>query len=130
MKRAILFRGKTITGEWVYGYYEFDEHLQTGLIRNGKGFVSEVVSDTIGEYSAKLDIHKKRICEGDIVSLWPKQYPTIKSDYEVLFDGNEFTLIHAKREGDKYGVYTHRFNLYGDEYKVIGNIHDNPELSK
>jgi len=82
------------------------------------------------QYSATEDIDKKLICQGDIVNVQHKALSEKGSNYEVLFDGNNFTLIHANRLGDDFGVFTRRFPLHTDIYKKIGTIYQNPELTK
>lgn len=69
------------------------------------------------------DIHGKKIYQGHIVKVIVQN---IESEYEVAWDSDNcgFYLIHAKREGDEFGVYTRRINIK-DKYEIIGHIYEN-----
>jgi uncharacterized phage protein (TIGR01671 family) len=82
------------------------------------------------QFSGTSTPDKTEIFEGDILKLNPgKPY---ESNYEVVFQDGEFLLIDAKREGDKYGVFTKKLKMaiQTDNPIVIGNIFENPELLK
>ena len=119
--REILFRGKCIeTGKnkdkWLYGYLGADKHDEVFIApiqEDGSALVGYYCdSSTIGQYVGK-DKWDNDIFDGDIII----------SDF-----GRTAKVIWNRR---KYG-----WALYGEdtrveylkEYKVIGNIHDNPEL--
>lgn len=74
------------------------------------------------QYIGLKDVDSKEIYEGDIVEL------KSGSAYEVVWDKSGWGLIHAKRDGDKYGVYRRNIDLDSDNKVVIGNIYENPEL--
>ena len=140
--RTIKFRGKSIeTEQWVYGYYVHltdylrnrDTHrIYLGLsdscpsVKDKYDFfpdTEEVEEDTIGQFTGLYDKNGKDIYEGDIMA--------IKTPISGLFDCRQV------RYNDIKGAWTLRTNhiwsfLYelNDEYIVIGNIHDNPELLK
>jgi hypothetical protein len=116
--KTILFRGKTITGEWVYGYYEFDEHLNQGLIRNGKGFVSEVLVKTVGQFTGYLLYENRNIFEGDLLKRKQKVYEVIYEDYYAAFI--------LKSKGAIRSYHFDNWDVY--DFTPIGNIYDNPEL--
>jgi uncharacterized phage protein (TIGR01671 family) len=129
--REILFRGKRIdNGEWVEGYYVYDESGQTteeptayivSLNTHPCGWSLipyKVIPETLGQYTGLTDKNGKRIFEGDIVKL-------------TLKDGVELGEID-------WSDYLMRFTFVSPEgrygfdrdcvFEVIGNIHDNPEL--
>lgn len=108
--REILFRGKrTDNGEWVYGnlvrgcdekYAYIVEFGNKELCRN----YINVKPDTIGQYTGLIDIYGVKVFEGDIVKrFW-----------------------FSKRAGMKFTT----FDYDSEEFEVIGNIYDNPELIK
>ena len=141
--REILFRGKAITGKWIYGYYEKYNggsyiNLQTDRLNSGgypiREFI-EVIPETVGQYTGLTNRNGKKIFEGDIV----------KEEYEV------FVSARAKEKRVKIGYVEYESNslccgyyayFWNDKEKwrgnfaihcgceVIGNIHDNPELLK
>lgn len=132
--REILFRGKLIDNEeWVYGSFCMDALEQfnglcgvDGFIRlydNKKGKIQsyEVCRETVGQYTGLTDKNGKKIFEGDIVTGWFNHEKIIG----YIFYGVEASFF-VQRDG-LYGVF---LNNASDWLKVIGNIHDNPELLK
>ncbi len=85
-------------------------------------------STPIMQFTGLKDKNGKDIYEGDIIEL--RRF-NLKSQYEVKWDDTYacFFGIHAKREGDEFGVYTHKLGL-NESFFVIGNIYENPELLK
>lgn len=126
--REILFRGKrTDNGEWAYGYYSAEEfNVLTYEIDKipriqqlGSTGCYGVKSDTVGQYTGLTDKNGMKIFEGDIV-VW---------DYdEVDSDGS----THSTPEVVRWDTDTCGFAVNDDkidkECRVIGNVHDNPEL--
>lgn len=117
MKREIKFRGKRLdNGEWLYGslviisdrYYIFNDELR-----------KEVDPATVGQYTGLKDKIGREIYEGDILE-YDSYGDTCK--YAIVFKNGCFGLIC---EGDFFDMNTLSNGVKG---KVIGNIHDNPEL--
>lgn len=115
---------------WVYGFY-VPERSQTMfgnvvplacIIKTGDpqdittGMWLDVKENTVGEFSGLTDKHGKNIFEGDIVEADGKRAV-------VAFENGCFYPM---------GTYIARsgFEYDPDEYEVVGNIHDNPELLK
>lgn len=132
MGREIKFRAKRIdNGQWVYGQYFktplTDENSGTSsevgwfflygeprhcIVQDGVSFVIDV--ETLCQYTGLKDKNgKNEVFEGDIVDI-------NDAIYEVKFDCGGF--MAGKMFLDDY------WNLYGYMFKVIGNIHQNPEL--
>ena len=127
--REILFRGKRIsTGEWVEGWYEppvkWDGHSfgTTIAYKCSEGYLddAEVDPTTVGQYTGLQDKNGHRIFEGDIIHTdryGGRTYVVIFDDDLCAFVGLVYgSNIFVTFEGD------------GEQYEVIGNIHDNPEL--
>lgn len=124
MKRTIKFRGKRITdGEWIYG----DFFRNRGLAFIAEDCVVEnplaswkdynVTPDTVGQFTGICDASGKEIYEGDIL----RELGSGKL-VEVIYDAPEFCY--------KDNVYVYRFINHPENFEVIGNIYDNPELLK
>lgn len=140
MTREILFRGKSIHGEWVYGYlnqhrgdirYDCDcEPIAVGCyyindwqakIDTGMyGQDYKVDPDTVGQFTGLTDCNGVKIFEGDIV----RYGDTI---HRVVFEQRNgtayFGLVYAACETLPFGHYQDLKQI-----EVIGNIYDNPEL--
>jgi len=84
----------------------------------------------VQQFTGLIDKNGREIYEGDIVQFHKGQ--PHKAEYEVYWKKCGFSLIDAKRDGDKYGVFTKNLdNLCpADSMTIIGNIFENPELLK
>lgn len=136
----ILFRGKTPSddeytdcGEWVEGYYtRFNgkEHrIYSGYAETDCGDYypdwQNVIPETIGQYTGRIDRNFKRIFEGDIVTglfLFGLSVNAL-----VTFQDGAFGLEWYRGNVKTFNAFTSICNV---EYEVIGNVHDNPELLK
>ena len=152
--REILFRGKSIMrGDWVYGYlnqhrgnirYDCDcEPIADGCyyindwqakIDNGMyGQDYKVDPETVGRFTGLTDRNGVKIFEGDIVSriayssenigeiVWIDKIAAFGVRYRCREDPTAWensSILKAVSYGKK--------NEYAA--KIIGNIHDNPEL--
>ena len=144
--RKILFRGQDknahkwyegsywVTDETTYCYTEdyerhldnthhyilFDRMTDWGL--PNAQLTVEVIPETVGQYTGILDIHKKRIFEGDIVKV-PSFNPAIMA---VAFREGAFCLVDG---AGQYAADIHYVQPAGEiEAEVIGNIFDNRDL--
>lgn len=139
--REILFRGKKpITGEWAYGTGLLYDSINTWLADNpsykaiafGEKHY-QVVPETVGQYTGLTDKNGKKIFEGDILA-WNNEE---EDDIDGLPFEDELSVVKfcEKRKGYiKKGI---DINFVDDfvgfnknHYRIIGNIHDNPELLK
>ena len=130
--REILFRGKrTDNGEWIEGFYYQRQNPLTinGLpiyhgIADFAPFGAEVIPETVGQYTGLSDRNGIKIFEGDIVSF-----------ERVNALGYITARIGEVKYYDKLPIF-YIFATTGDAWdwcdceniKVIGNIHDNPDL--
>ena len=127
--REILFRGKRLdNGEWIEGSYfrlgNKDVYILTGklpIFACSLAYESyQVIPETVGQYTGLTDKNGKKIFEGDI----------------VRYGGTYHQVVFEKRWSNAYfgimmdGIETWSFSSITSAYrmKVLGNIHDNPEL--
>ena len=134
----ILFHGKRLdNGEWVEGFYferkdNNDEVIEAFIIQdayeqiiNGQRHLHSSISCecfrvdpiTVGQYIGRTDKNGNRIFEGQIVKVNNKLY---RVDYYDPW--SEYILYSVT---SKY--YRGLRDSY-NEFEIVGNIHDNPEL--
>ena len=117
--REILFRGKRIdNGEWIYGdlLQPTDVVDCTEISQNiGVGSRYDVIPETVGQYIGMTDKNSVKIFEGDIIRGESKSVLVVKYGQNIAAFIAEGAVVLSPRPHTNY-------------YKVIGNIHDNPEL--
>lgn len=124
--REILFRGKAILadtpntpGYWLHGWYARSESA-IHIVRAGSRSEidldcdNEVWPETVGQYVGLKDMNGYLIFEGDILESPVKRIGSKCGTRIIVRDIRECKYIA----------------LYVNEYQIIGNIHDNPELIK
>lgn len=143
MERQIKFRGKQLNGEWAYGdllrigggciiYIGSKTETQTPDIPKESNVAIElfdnditiVIPDTVGQFTGLTDCNGKEIYEGDIISL--RGYVA-----EVRWSSNLSAFCIRFSFESELGIKP--LGSWIDRRrpcKVIGNIHDNPELLK
>jgi len=125
MSREILFKGKDFGGKWHEGNLAvLKEDVVIGgctvkagsYISNEYGlpFAYPVVPSTVGQYTGSVDDKKKRLFEGDLVSL---AYDGDADVFEIVFDVLD-AGFHGKNED------TTRYINCCEEIIKIGNTHD------
>lgn len=120
--REILFRGKrTDNGEWVYGDLTHS--------------VYKIVDTCVGKYGSEIGMHQvdpatvgqytglNGIYEGDIVRCVSDATEHI---FVVVWDPEEFGFKATNGKTNYGSNFVYLGNC--EEIKIIGNIHDNPEL--
>ena len=136
--RKILFRGKRQdNGKWVEGYVAkhifagYSEYLSIDVKQMKARYAQrteytyqpyEVIPETVGQYTGLEDKNGKMIFEGDIV-LQPVRETRKHSPCIIEFHKGAF-MAHYKSEDWFFDRY-YNINSFT---KIIGNIHDNPEL--
>ncbi len=127
MKREILFRGKQLSnGEFIEGSLTVDCHGNCCIyhplnVPIGGGFqYFDIDPETVGQYTGIDDREGNKIFEGDIFKIGAEEgIFTVKFDYGcfLAYDYN----------GEQVGILSELSTMF---VKVIGNIHDNPDLLK
>ena len=123
--REILFRGKRKdNGEWVCGNYGFNDTFTTEnhYIFQNKAWEFFVDPATVGQYTGLTDKNGKKIFEGDIIGFY--------IDGKLVVDGFvEYGQFNCTCCNGVYGWHIVAGDIrWVEDYEVIGNIHDNPEL--
>lgn len=142
MNREMLFRGKSIgTGKWLYGHlfnYGLTAPTNVPCISvcvpaswEEAYNLYAVPPDTIGQYTGLKDKNRKKIFEGDILEYIGKRKDNMNKVYrrKVVFHEGMFALL--SKELRAYSALNYHCMKDGrSAWRVIGNIHDNPELIK
>lgn len=128
--REILFRGKRKDNEeWAEGCLLHDSEQNESYIaecfEDRAAYIREVIPETVGQYTGVTDKYDKKIFDGDILEF---------SDRFVIV----FWHVHLGCWDSRFLKFTNKENGRDDmsplnwdyKSKVIGNIHDNPELLK
>ena len=143
--REVIFRGKRMdNGEWVKGYLYI---THTGAHEIGsydaeiniERFTFDVIPETVGQYTGLTDKNGVRIFEGDIldvssdvayggVAVHRLGYFVVEFHNgcfmkSALDDPQLSFFDNAKRKGLYHFIST-------DIHKIVGNIHDNPDILK
>ena len=121
--REILFRGKLKSNdEWSFG--NLNVSLRAIVIitpdETPIGKYGQVIPETVGQYTGLTDKNGKKIFEGDILK-------NIESGriVAICYSGCSFCYSY---NGTIYGIDDSETGLETNEWEIIGNIHDNPEL--
>ena len=131
--REIKFRGKRKDyGYWLYGDY-CSLPSSTILFISEKQTVDfeRVITETVGQFTGSYDKNGKEIYEGDIVKV---SYPGVKFEIQIVPKIGVVRFLDTLPQFVIMGnvepncVLVSSFNNTGEEWSVIGNIHDNPEL--
>ena len=130
--REILFRGKNkYFNEWAEGYYtkgfnrpenDLLDMIYSFSKENEKNKFSYTVvnPETVGQYTGLTDKNGKKIFEGDIVMAYFYSNRSYQK-FRVIFKNGAFLFDNGSVEVPVWDIYCLR---------IIGNIHDNPELLK
>lgn len=128
--RPVLFRGQDEDGCWHEGYYvvlgdgtDIERHVIMQSTLNSNYFIEthsftefNVNPKTVGQFTGLYDKIGKMIFEGDILT-----FDEIKwRNKPIIFD------VKLEDNGEN-GIGWTKFSPR-NQVKIIGNIHDNPEL--
>lgn len=129
MNERFLFRGKRKdNGKWVEGNLLYTRTTTFGVVTEicTLEMSYQVIPETVGQCTGLKDKNGKPIFEGDIIKT--KEYGRDIGHsnvnnfdiFKVIYEPAVFRLENVRRG----------FNLVGNgnDFEIIGNIHDNPEL--
>lgn len=143
--RKIKFRGKSNTGEWVYGSLVYSENIHPAIyFETGKGNIKSlewvyVDPETVGQFTGLTDKNGKEIYEGDIIkfqkySNYNDEHSNLKRHIaKVIFKEGCFCWYILKEGSQSDFHYSYKTEPLKNTcttwgLEIIGNIHDNPEL--
>ena len=136
-----LHRGKRIDNNaWIYGYYFYDDFYKKAYITIGNYCIRadvespnkrlltvfEVIPETVGQYTGLTDKNGKKIFEGDIVKSC--EYDDVY--FVKYFDDKNYPAFDCVPDVPLCECNGLSFLVNTEGCEIIGNIHDNPELSR
>lgn len=122
--REILFKAKTISGNWVNGLLANKNNKWYISNKAGSPFAYEVRPETLCQFTGLTDKNGKRIWENDILMAHlDESYPE-DTTYETVEWGIAGWVTHESNSVDRQ--YLDEFDL--EYFEVVGNIFDNKEL--
>ena len=130
--RENLFRGKRQDAdEWVEGYFAIDPTDEALYLKDKPCIICaltaewfEVIPETVGQFTGKLDADGKRVFEGDILYA--------KITFDDGSGGEECLTVvwDLKLAGFVGQCDAGVVDLdYAEDYKIIGNIHETYEAA-
>ena len=122
--REILFKAKTISGNWVNGLLANKDDKWYISNKAGMPFAYDVRPETICQFTGLCDKNGKKIWENDILMAHLDEYYPENATYETVEWGVAGWVTHEAGSTDR--EYLDEFDL--EHFEVIGNIFDNPEL--
>ncbi|EGK03290.1 YopX family protein [Dysgonomonas mossii] len=128
--RKIKFRGKSNTGEWVYGSLVYSENIHPAIyFETGKGNIKSlewvyVDPETVGQFTGLTDKNGKEIYEGDIIE--DKNGIGVIMWFQTAWGVASYA--HGYNGLKSYTAVDSFYSKETKEWAVIGSIHDNPEL--
>lgn len=147
-KEKVFVNGEWIKGHWAYGFYvHYDDVLDDHLDdcdyiverHNGKDFVfKKVIPKTVCQYTGLTDKNVTKIFEGDILRGYTYPYCS-DGQYNYFakivwfknspaFGLYTFKNPKSKVSGISSGISDYMEDFECDNWKIIGNIFENPEL--
>ncbi len=144
-KSKAFVKGEWINGEWVYGwYYSISKsplkpivngsYIQTfKKLDNGEIILTgnyEVIPSTVGQYTGLQDISQNKAFKGDIstdsqnrkwvIFCCDGGFGICRDNEWAVTNGNPVLYVGLSEKQNA--------SWFTSDHKIIGNIHDNPEL--
>ena len=144
--REILFRGKTSSGDMVYGslikadkyccilereedVHPMDYPYLDGFIGTFDGKATPVRPETVSQWTGLVDKKGMKIFEGDVVKEEPGKQITSNWIYKIIWDVTHTSFMLQSRHKNRLCHFP-LVNFKVKMLEVIGNIWDNPELGE
>ena len=122
--REILFKAKTINGNWVNGLLANKNDKWYISNKAGIPFAYDVRPETICQFTGLYDKNWNRIWENDILMAHLDEYYPEDVTYETVEWGVAGWVGHETGSTDR--EYLDEFDT--EHFEVVGNIFDNKEL--
>lgn len=122
--REILFKAKTISGNWVNGLLANKDDKWYISNKAGMPFAYDVRPETLCQFTGLCDKNGKRIWENDILMAHLDEYYPENVTYETVEWCAAGWVTHEAGSTDR--EYIDEFDL--EHFEVVGNIFDNKEL--
>lgn len=122
--REILFKAKTINGNWVNGLLANKNDKWYISNKAGSPFAYDVRPETLCQFTGLCDKNGKKIWENDILMAHLDESCPEDVTYETIEWGVAGWVGHETGSTDR--EYIDKFDL--EHFEVVGNIFDNKEL--
>lgn len=121
--REILFRGNTINKNWFYGLL-VNKHGKWYINKPGSPVAYEIQPETICQYTGLNDKNGKKIWENDILEgHLDDKFPEDVTREKVIWHESGWK---TEESGSVDKTYLDEFDT--ENFEVVGNVFDNPEL--
>lgn len=137
--REIKFRGRRIDNEeWIYGSLITHSHMGVDkyfIAPEGMAQIyatsHKVISETVSQYTGLKDKDGREVYEGDVLVYDDTPYSAYASKQtgSITWRRGAFCFSHMFYGSMHYSTFN-RDDFFEQKSKIIGNIHDNPELLK
>ena len=125
--REILFKAKTISGNWVNGLLANKDDKWYISNKAGSPFAYEVRPETLCQFTGLCDKNGNKIWENDIVNHNGKYAPVKFGRYCSCFDYGNYNFGFYV-EFPEESFYRKELGYWCRKVETAGNIFDNPEL--
>lgn len=122
--REILFKAKTINGNWVNGLLANKNDKWYISNKEGSPFAYDVRPETISQFTGLTTNNGNKIWENDILMAHFDEFFPEDVTYKTVEWGVAGWVTHEANSIDRQ--YLDDFDL--EHFEVVGNIFDNPEL--
>ena len=128
--RTIKFRGWAIYEKrWIIGdLVDTDPNDGPSIQYNDEEdgwMVDNVNEKSLGQFTGIIDVNGAEIFEGDIIEVTLKYDNNAVSTYKAVVDMKEGAFGFKNKQG-----FAPFYGQTHENFKVVGNIFDNPELLK